>query len=1648
MSNTFERSLAAVAQAHALCEQGLYLQAQDLLPALEALKDTQAQLARARILAHLGDQRRADAVLLRAWRRDRANPRALVDMLRGMEKRGPYRTWLLLRRWPLPAAAAGPVRAEYLSLRGHQWALLRDFEQSERDHREALALDPDDPWLKVEHAYSLELADRYGDALAQAEAALALRPGYRIAVHKLSDLYALLGRDDEALALLARAAQAQQSGSLCAAWHDLAIEKGRLDDAATALEGCARYWPLADKPTLAWLAARRADLALLRLDKPEAIAQSRLVPGPYYERLAQRLETTDAPQRRVVLPVGFVRQHHLTCAPATLTALCRYWGLPADHLGIAEEICYDGTAHHSERRWAEEQGLWVREFTVNWEVAKALLDAGVPFTVTSVATLSAHLQAVIGYDEWRGSLLIRDPFKRTANEFDAEAFFKSHSAHGPRGMVLLPQDQAHRAAGIELPDAFLWNGYHRVMRALGAHDRDAAQLSAQALSRIDPSHRLTLNAQRALAMYDRNDSALLAITERLLALDAYEPNLSVHKAALLGVLGGRAQCEAWWDEVMRESGFDPATAVRYVQFLMENGRLAESCRGWLHKVLSVTPTDGAAWHALGGVHWLCGRQQEALDCYRIASCLQYTNEHYAESYVSGSRVTRRGEEGLDHLRRRAAQLGSRAAAPWITLFVQLDLVERTAEGFDQLARALAQRPDDPDLLLFAAEAELRRGQRAAGHAHLDKARHVAKQATWLRSQALFLRDEGRWAQAVEVSRQAAALEPLNVETHRMVANGLGNTQGRDAAVAYLRQVASRHPQHFELQRLLLAHLPQDPVAPLVEQLDHMLDINPVDAWTHREKAFKLGQARRLDEALAHAGTALELAPHSSQSHAAMAYVRWRQGDLDAARQHFKDALAISVDNEYALASLVELETTREGRMAALQFIQQALLRQVTTGDGLLAFQEQARMAMDADELLSVLQAAHRQRPDLWHAWAALSIQFNRMGRLDESLGLQDEALRRFPLMARLYAERGRTLLLKQRRDEARENFKQALQLSPAWAWPVRLFVDSVADEGHQLERAEPVLEAALRRQPAHADLRALRGWLHWRLGRLPQALDDLRAAVSLDPGPRWAWEVLQRVAQEGQQPQAAAQAAQAVAEVRPGDVIAWLRLSEFAATPERAMQAAEHGCALEPRHEAMVEQRLDLLLKARRGDEVLAYLKANPWGEAAPAQIIAFEARVHHQRGEMGHAVAVMRRVLENHPEQAGLWRELADWFDQLGRAPEYLQAAQRLLGLAPQSALAHAYVGHALQQQGQLQEAEQSLARALAIEPSYRFAALQLVDLTMGQERWHDAEAHLDTLERYDQTPLVALRRAQCAAATRQRRLAIDKALQVVATPQVHPQLSQAAVDCVNRAGWSVYFAEAIEDALKKGPCSRAAVRLWLDHQGGGWLPGAFYRDVRKALRQDPSGAVKQGLLLWLADHKDARLLNRFVKDYRQTLRQDTECWALAAGAYIDQERPAEAVAWMQDWRDRADAPAWALDNLATAYRQIGRHRDAFTVTSRSLSIHPDNPEAWLWQAFDAGRAGDLAALAGHLERLKDVELRPYFSHLRQALSAYSDAAQAGQSGLALTRFASLKILSHKHRHAVLQRLLRQFSRELVARHTPSWKKPYRWLQFRLGWS
>jgi hypothetical protein len=215
--------------------------------------------------------------------------------------------------------------------------------------------------------------------------------------------------------------------------------------------------------------------------------------------------------------------------------------MPADHLSVVEAICYDGTPARSERDWAETHGWFAREFCVNWADTVSLIDRGIPFTLTTVEPGNAHLQAVIGYDSRRGTILVRDPFERNLVEYSAKETFEQYRSSGPRGMAMVPIAHRQLLETLDLQDAGLYDSLYGLQQALYAHDRAQAGEAIKEMARTAANHRLTYQAQLSVAEYDCDDARVLACLEKFLALFPDDPNSWVYKLSVLRRMARRRE---------------------------------------------------------------------------------------------------------------------------------------------------------------------------------------------------------------------------------------------------------------------------------------------------------------------------------------------------------------------------------------------------------------------------------------------------------------------------------------------------------------------------------------------------------------------------------------------------------------------------------------------------------------------------------------------------------------------------------------------------------------------------------------------------------------------------------------------------------------------------------------------------------------------------------------------------------------------------------------------------------------------------------------------------------------------------------------------------------------------------------------------------
>lgn len=1633
-----------VAELHGWLDVGHALKAMPFLDGLRPEQQPDEALVLARAWRQLGRDRGADALIHWTGRRFPEDPEARLAMLRiVLGNQGSFAFWRCLQGDAVSESEQAQYRAELWSLKATWLASLRDGRAALRMQDQAVSLVDNDPWLWVERSYVLDRLDQHTQALEAAQHALRLCPGYRTGLLQTARLQQILGRREEAMECLQQAHA--RTGNAAMAWQlfNLVFDQQQPEQALLWLAETERGHPLAEKGWLGAVAARRADVMLQLGHLEQARDYASAVPGiGFYASLAARLtEWQKVPPKlegaqRLLLSLPMVQQHWMTCAPATLTALAGYWGKAADHVEVAQAICYDGTPQASERKWAQSQGFVVREFKLDWPTTKALIQAGVPFALATQYVGGGHLQAVVGFDALRETLLVRDPSQPQHAEYAAEGLFAHQQAAGPRAMVMLPPEQAWRLEGLTLPEAPWWDLGHAVLEAHLRHDRPAALRALHALEQQAPDSDTTWRARRYMAGYDGDEPKLLAATEELLKRYPHDTSLQVSRLHSLYEVKGQHAGHAWLDELAQQATPDPALLLRWAARL----RVDPERRAWADFILR-----RCLWRDRGGARawsdWADGCFEQhgaeaAVEPSRWASTLQPTEEWAAANHARICRVAGQSERGLDWLRERQAIWGDRSGAPSITLCEAMDALQLDHEADQVLAEALLRRPSDNELHLFMAERALIKGEPARSSELLQACTETRAPAL-LRLQALLKESEGDLDSALTWVREAVSQAPFDLALHRLLLRLLRRRWGDAQALDQWRPLADAHPAHWGLQSLLYEALPDQPEQ-INAQLDHLQAYHPHVPWLQRERALQAARQNRLDEALALADQALHLSPQLAASHQLLAYCHQRRTGYEAARVHWRNALARDAEFATAMEGLLDAPDAEQCRSAADE-IATELRRQPLLGDGLLQFQAQAHRGWSPQEILDFLEEQLRRWPALWQAPVAVALQLQRMQHFDRSLALLKEATLRFPGLPRVHVELAESYRLLARIDDAKASARQALALSPGWNRAVRLVVDLLHGWGRDLAGAEAVLQRALHTREAwsDADLIGLLGWVHLQQGRDADAWLQVRRSLCIDPAAQWVWRVAATLSERAEAPASFDDVVEEVLRARPGDAMAWLVRAQYERDVHQALRAAERAIELQPRLEAAWSSRLERLQTLGRFDEMDELLQHLPWPQPQPVGLRSWRAKVAWARGEHGLAVERLRELQLEVPHELSLCLQLADWMDARDDHAGYLEQAEILVRLAPQEARSFGYLGHALMKGDRPAPALQALKRALELSPDYAFAAHHLVQAALATGAPDEAEPALQMLWQHLADVNTACNGVEIglAAHSSERALAWFERLLTVESFDIE-RCRETLNKCRRSEAWPRF--EAMQrQALVRGAGPLGVALDWaVNVHGGSYLPTLFTTWRMQGRASGPY--VPIAIMRWMVSRLAGLPLRAFIRRFGPALRADSNVWGEVSFALSQLGMHRALVHWLSDWQRRDRPPLFALSNLAGSLAVLGAWDSLALVVNAILARSPNQEDARLWQMVLAARKRDAADLAALLERCREWTPDPWMSPVLDGLRHFVLAARARCDAPSVAAFRQASFQGHEL--AQSRAALGELSRLLKWQHTP-WPRLWHWL-------
>lgn len=1564
------------ARLEALCDAGQHLaafQTRTTTTPLSAWRGPEARIVASRILHHAGAPAEAERVDLRAYRESPAHPGVFArHVFHVLQARGPLVAAERLARYVPPAQLSAGSATRLLAARHAVALALRDFDETAAVEAEWRARYPDDPFLVLLQTSALEASDRMEDAVSAAEAGLARFPRHPAVGHVAARCLFLAGRSAEAVALLERVVALGGQGGTELFLARALLEDRRPAEALAWVERAEEHLPLADATTKSAIASLRSDVAYAQGDVAAAIRYAEQAGGPFFSRVAVALREGPATGRRVVLDVPFVRQFLHTCAPATFASIGRFFGLAASHRALADRLGHSGIAAYQETRWTEEEGHERAHFTVTWEAAVALLDAGIPFVLFTQDVGSGHAQGIVGYDARRGTLHVREPSSPFLHEALAAPLLASQASSGPIGFAFAPPSHAAALRALELPDRALHERLARQHLALAAADVEAARALRDELVAEAPEHLVTLLARDRHGRLVQDLEETVRVAEAFVARFPDEPRFAIAgvmaRAPLETVATRLAELEA-----LAERFPHPLVLASLADALAVDARQRARAGRLLRRAHRALPATGAIVASLGELAATAGEHARAFELLRHASELAPHRDELAGRAFEVARLGGLTERALAWLGRRAERLTPRLA-PLRTWAAALAAVGRRAEAQTRLEDAL-RAPGIPEELaavrVECAWLALQAGQIERARAHMDQLGSTAPPGAIARLEAALAERAGDARAALAALVRAVAHAPLDVELRGALLRHLEASEGRPAAREHVEALVARFPRSpaaaWVRARFAEADGPfahRAALAAFAEQHPESAAVHRSLAWLHAYLGDDAAAERALAEALARE-------PGSPENDA----IRGRILDLrgayaEAAERLCAAALGLPDRADVASLALQDLATA-EARRALLDAWLEALLARGTGPQGPLAYRELATTSLSPEELRAALTRFTTQRPELLGGPLALAAALLDERQLDAAASLLADAAARFADEAPLHAALADLHAARREPEAERAARERALALAPTQGGQ-RARLAALREQAGDAEGALALLAEGLPLTPPDDAL--LAAWAP-RVARAGQGEAALaRLEQRLVAGADELWDLTRSLAAElGVDP---LPLGERVVAARPWDaaLVRLLARDRYGAgDADGALALLDQTLAAQPRATELHDLRATIFGLQGRFDDALAAL--TPAVFAAPkVELSARRAWVLRRQGEHAASYDVLRAVVEARPAypwalelfcaEAHLLghlddarraaalrcrfgpREPAPWLDlgamALGAGDRSAARAayERALAWGPLAPEGLAMVVRFFLEEGDVDAAQRALAQTPGeLDPARRSLELK-VSLAAGE--LDAAGRHLEALLAEPATPLDALASAHAAFVA---------AGQGEASVAAHAQALAA-------------------DALSVAAASRAHLVLLASEES-----------VRRALRAAPRTPRVRGRLLAVhalhvgTQGKPLRALGRVLLAW-PAARHDALACAYLGRALLQADHPWLALTTLRGVTSRADAPSMALADHVGAASACLRFREATALAERALAAPDPDSHAvtpLLFLAIRHAAAGRDEAARALLARFEPSGLTSY---------------------------------------------------------------------------
>ena len=1539
-----------------LCSKGLYTdaltEAENAWGPISRWNSYDQIIIAIRLYMNLGGDRHSDFLLLTLWRKQKQNPNLLNKVLfYKLNKLGPILAEEFLTQHELTILEEPQLESDLLGFKSILQKIFKNYSVADKLIEQAITINPEDSWLTY---LKIQLLNDQNELIVSKELAeqhFAHFPSPDN-LRVLSEVFTQFYGVKASITLYEKHVNKYQSANVWLEYAQLLASVHDWSKCEHAIERFEELRIVKDKGDEKFLISWKGQIAIHNQEIDKGIELLSKSNSFYWKTVTENLTNAKGKLERKVLEVPFLRQEHMTCAPTTLAALCRYWGKNFNSTQIADEICFDGTPDTKEREWLRDNNFYYQEFELASDLAYALIDKNIPFALVTTSGFSAHLQAVIGYNKQVGTLYVMDPSHSIMQEMLTKETIKSEAYSGARCIAFVPKEQSDLLAEFDFPASTLYPLWDNYSRAKQQSDFVAARSALTQLKTIDLNHRITLRVERDFAIWNSDTYKTLELNNKLLETFPNETVLLNSKYFCLRDLGRREEGLALLNDYLNfHTNLDLlGTLFSEIYDTNEHKALTQ------HVLIQLKTFGGYSANAhwlLANYYWSQQAFSIATEHYLYAYCLDETNSQYIESFFNASRYLNKEQEAIAFLIDRFNKYKIRSALPAISLYKAYELLDQEHVGIDYLIKALELHTSDKVLISYLSRKLIDTG--------------LIEQFTDIEKQIENHLDKSDFEELIaRKNEQIGDLESALSYFHRVFsknpfiykyANGyfrLLLKRGDNCQVDdILESLFQQHPSNTRVLDYI-ADWHSDPV--FQEQvLIQFVELRPDYGVIRRQLIDVRLRLGKNEEALLQAQETYRniVGEHINQSYLAKCHLKL--GNLKEAIIHSKQVLKVAVDNDLAFSTLMEASISRLEKELSLDFVFSQIQTQITFGDSAWNYWFEAKSILSQEKLKDFIDYLLTQQNHLWYTYSLSANYFKQYGDLTKAKELLLEGQSKFPLTPQIYNDLGQLYELEGDITQSIQAYSQALVMNPSWANVTRRLSD-VLERNGDIEEATNVLSNGIKHNPNDGILHGYLADLLIKQGQNEKAIEPLKYAVMNNTNYRWAWNQLINIANEQGQTNLPYKIAIKLVQQSPYLPHVWRDLAYVTDDKTEKFELLDKAIQCDKYYAPVYFDKAQYFVHKGEYKKALGVLDNTPWKEDLPVELTIQKVDLLVAIGQKNLAAKYLKQVLFSVHGHAHLWKKLFDLLELGENKQEYLECCYKSVEQNRYDAEILCYVGENILKHGSRNEKETAqnfLKEAFKLSPNDQYIVLTYVDNLIESK---DFSAALSALKVFETNKIVNYAKAREVNVLCQ----LGRAEEALIVYQEVILNKESDYWCLNQSFNALNTCYTFDELAKLffskiNDLTREQAYFYTD-KCLNITNNIKYQQVLNDIKSYSNSAAWEGgflaLLEYWNDNKMSPSVN-IVNTYFKRIIKSPILISKLVNGYINAKLYLDTIKLFEHVQDIEELPAIAFYHYRLALQMLDRWEEATSIIRQGVKQQPDSTvhNMRIWFAYELHR-------------------------------------------------------------------------------------------------